>query len=116
MYENFPHGSLSIDFDDIITQAIQENRDVRLDHGDEYGYVVVIDGVALPTEKDGFARETFGYLIDDVTIDRGEATELVNELAEKIERQRTMSRNRIPSTESHSAAEGVAVTTESRDQ
>jgi len=107
MYEHFAHGSLDVDFDQLISQAIREDRDVELDHGDERGFVVVIDGVALPNERDGFVRESFGYPITDVTVGRGEATELVNELVETVERSRTKQRNQTAKTDTHSAAEGV---------
>lgn len=111
MYENFPHGSLSIDFSDIISRAIRDGRDVRLDRGDDSGFVVVIDGAPLPNERAGFLSETFGWPLDDCSID-DEATELVDELAEQIEQSRTKARNSIPNTESHTVAEGASAVKE----
>lgn len=115
MYENFAHGSLPVDFDQIVTQAIRDGRDVRLDRGEDSGFIVVIDGVALPNERVGFPTESFGWPLDDCPIDDGEPTEVVDKLAEKIERRRTEARNSIPNTTDHSAAEGVTASIEESD-
>lgn len=111
MYENFPHGSLPLDFDDIVSQALREGREVRLDHADRNGYVVIIDGVKLPNERDGFPREMFGWMLKDLEF-AVEATELVDELAESVERRRTKRRNATANVELHSVAEGVTETGE----
>ena len=107
MHERFPQGSLSVEFDQIISQALRDGRDVRLDHGESGGFVVVIDGVVLPNEDRGFPRESFGFDLDDCPIAGEEATALVDELAGEIQSSRTKRRNRKVNTEAHVVAEGV---------
>lgn len=107
MLEKYAHGQLSLDFDDVLSQALREDREVRLEHADRNGFVVVIDGVKLPTARDGFPRESFCWPLKDLVIDRGEATELVDELAENVERRRTKRRNAAANTKIHSLAEGL---------
>ena len=107
MLEHYAHGQLSLDFDDVLSQALREGREVRLEHADRNGYVVVIDGVKLPTARE-FPRESFCWPLDDLVVDRGEATELMDELAENVERRRTKRRNAAANTEGHSLAEGLA--------
>jgi hypothetical protein len=112
MLENFSHGSLSLDFDNIVSQALREGREVRLERAERNGYVVIIDDVKLPNERDGFPREMFGWPLKDLEVDRGEATELVDELAESVERRWTKRRNETANTESHSVAEGLTEKTD----
>ena len=115
MLENFAHGQPSIDFDDVLSQALQEGRDVRIENAERNGFVVVIDGIPLPTARDGFPREMFCWPLDDLVVDRGEATELVDELAENVERRRTKRRNAAVNTDGHSIAEGLTETADMED-
>lgn len=107
MHEDYPHGSLSIEFDQILSQALNEGRTVELDHGEEKGFVVVIDGVPLPNENVGFPRDSFGFDLEDCSIEGEDAEALVAELARPIQYARTKRRNNRADTATHAAAEGL---------
>lgn len=107
MYERYPHGSLSIDFGQVLLQALREGHTIELQAGTKRGLVVVVDGVALPNETVGFPTESFGYDVTDLPLETEEQVETVQSLVAALRSRRTDARNKTASTDQHTAAEGL---------
>ena len=98
---------LYIELDDIIMQAFREGRDVTIERAEDYGYHIVVDGVAITDSGggEGLPRETFSWPLDYHRTE--EAEEMVRELTRGYTGHRADRQNERVETGPHSASEGV---------
>lgn len=101
----FEHGTTTVEFDDLLRQAVREDREVHLEAAGRYGYHFVVDGVALPGGRDGFPLDALGMPLADLTLG-DDAEPLCEDLASNYQSRRTQRRNESAETSNHASAEG----------
>jgi len=81
-------------YSNIIGHALREGRTVELEHADESGLQLVVDGVPLLDTDHGFAIESFDYPVysEDLTEDAEPLVREVREAREEFFEQRRIER------------------------